>query len=114
MSFIIIDYRYMFHKCLFWTIEQQFIKYNVKGFGKNFIVLNHYNLIIDTVFSVVSLMDRIINNLKKKYKNIYIMETDKDISHSLPIGYLYNYYLPEYFTRAYVKDILLKFFMITL
>ena len=105
MSICLINFRYLFNKTLYLTIKQQIIKYHIEGLGKNRILLNHYNIIIDTILSIVSIMDMIITKLKNKYEKVYIFETDEELATDIPAGYKYGYYVPEFKRSIYIKDI---------
>lgn len=65
-----ISARELFEYCVRTVAGQQAVKYHVKGLtaGSRSIMLNRYNLIIDTILATTHMADGIINDLSKEYK----------------------------------------------
>ena len=106
MRILYIDINYLFNKFLNYTIKQQRIKYSHKQMPKNIIILNKYNLIIDTVLSIVSLIDKYISSISNKYDKMYIFNTDMDVAKNLPSKYNTGYYIPAYKRFGAVNDLI--------
>lgn len=64
-----ISVRELFDYCVRVVSAQQAVKYHAKSFiaGSRTIMLNRYNLIIDTIFATAHLASEIIDNLSKEY-----------------------------------------------
>ena len=117
VNIIYINFRELFNKCLNKAIVQQRIKYQLKDIpliNKNTIVLNKYNLVIDTVLSVLQQIDNIINKIKQIYiKNektdkIYIFDIDID-KYNTPINY--NGYIYDKLSKKMIGlDVFIKLF----
>lgn len=108
MSIIFIDYNYLFNKCFIRTIKQQRIKYNNKQLYNNLILLNKYNLLIDSILSITEYMEQYINDIKKTHKNIneiYFITTNNDIYTKLPSKYNTGYYIRAYKRFGTVEDL---------
>lgn len=85
----------LFFISLYNTIKQQRIKYKYKY--HKFIFLNHYNLIIDTVFGILSNIDYLIANKK----NVKLFVIDKDI----PISNYPHWYNGRTFSQLHKRPI---------
>lgn len=106
MRILYIDINYLFNMFLHYTIEQQRVKYSHKQMPKNIIILNKYNLIIDTILSIVSLMDKYISSIADKYDDMFIFNTDIDVAKNLPSKYNTGYYIPSYKRFGTIKDLI--------
>lgn len=89
-----IDYKYLFNKAFHETVINQRVKYHLNIFGNNIIALNRYNLLLDTILSIISIVDNILMKLQDKYKDIKFIETETNIK--IPSHYKDGYYLPEF------------------
>lgn len=96
MHILYIDVNYLFNKLLRKTINQQRIKYSHKQMPKNMIILNRYNLMMDTIFSISTNMDAIFSELVKQYDTVYIINTNALVYRKLPNKYNSGYYLPAF------------------
>lgn len=81
---VYIDVVYLFNELLIRTASQQTIKYHVGKFpgGAKSIVLNKYNMIIDTILSITTQFDNIIDNIKNIFKECsikYIIRSDYEL-----------------------------------
>ena len=117
-NIIYINFKELFNKCLKKTILQQRVKYQLKDIpliNKNVIILNKYNIIIDTTLSILQYMDNIINKIKQTYikdvkkDKIYIFDTDIK-RYSTPTyynGFIYDkYYKKMIGIDVYIKLLL--------
>lgn len=71
---IYLDASYLFNHFINKTAKNQSVKYHVGNFpgGKKSIVVNKYNLIIDSTLSILSMFDDIINKINKQFNDLPI------------------------------------------
>ena len=105
MRILYIDFNYLFNRMLVYTIRQQRIKYNNDKLGKNIIILNKYNLVMDTILSIATMMDNYINQIVNGYDEVYIINNKLNVSRKLPSGYKSGYYIPVYKRFGTLDDI---------
>ena len=106
MRILYVDINYLFNKMLHKTIEQQRVKYSHKQMPKNMIILNKYNLVLDTTLSITTLIDKCVSNIADKYDAIYIFNTNLDVCRKLPNKYNTGYYIQAYKRFGTVNDII--------
>ena len=71
---VYLDVVYLFNKFINETANEQAIKYHVGNFpgGSKSIVINKYNLIIDTILAISTKFDNVIEKAKSKFNNEHI------------------------------------------
>lgn len=71
---VYLDVVYLFNKFINETANEQAIKYHVGNFpgGNKSIVINKYNLIIDTILAISTKFDNVIEKAKSKFNNEHI------------------------------------------
>lgn len=106
MRILYVDFNYVFNLMLHETILQQRVKYSFQKMPKNLIVLNKYNLIIDTVLSVSSMIDKLLSSMNEKYDEVYIFNNRLNVARNLPSGYNSGYYITSYKRFGNINDVI--------
>ena len=106
MGILYIDFNYLFNKMLNIAIKEQRIKYNHEKMPKNAIILNKYNLVMDTIFSVAYKLDVMINKLSEKHDAVYIFNTRRNVARKMPSGYGSGYYIYRLKCFGTVSDLI--------
>ena len=101
---VYIDIVYLFNKHLKQTARQQSVKYHVGNWpkGKQSIVLNKYNLFIDSALSIMTMINNDINMIQKHYPGYQLkMIVPNNYEFVIPIEY--NGYAWDNHTKRYNK-----------